>query len=172
MGLAMGLVLSSCHTGRKVQTPLTERAEHTIHVEKTTKARKKIVDEAMTWVGTPYRYGGVDKGKGVDCSGMVMEVYLKATGIKIPRNSAKQAEFCHKLREREVVVGDLIFFATGKDPDRVSHVGIVVDDTHFIHASSSKGVVVSELASPYFQRTFKMFGRVPEPSLDVADNEK
>jgi cell wall-associated NlpC family hydrolase len=43
----------------------------------------------------------------------------------------------------------------------VSHVGIVIDDRQFIHASSSKGVVISDMTTPYYQRTFKMFGRVP-----------
>lgn len=126
------------------------------------KKRKQIVDEAMTWMGTPYAYGKAEKGKASDCSGMVMSVYEKVTGIKLPRNSAQQKEFCNSLRKGDVLPGDLVFFATGKDPEKVSHVGIMIDDNRFIHASSSKGVVVSDASQPYYQRTFKGFGRVPD----------
>ncbi len=88
--------------------------------------------------------------------------YEKVTGIKLPRNSAQQKEFCNSLRKGDVLPGDLVFFATGKDPEKVSHVGIMIDDNRFIHASSSKGVVVSDASQPYYQRTFKGFGRVPD----------
>ena len=79
----------------------------------------------------------------------------------MPRNSAKQAEFCKSLDPDEVEIGDLVFFATGKDPDRISHVGIMIDEVNFVHASTKKGVVVSRIDTPYYIRTFKMFGRVP-----------
>lgn len=126
------------------------------------KTRKKIVEEAMTWKGTPYGYGKADKGKASDCSGMVMSVYEKVTGIKLPRNSAQQQDFCRNLKKKDVRIGDLCFFATGKDPDRTSHVGIMIDEKNFIHASTSKGVVVSDITQPYYVRTFKGFGRVPD----------
>lgn len=126
------------------------------------KTGKKIAEEAMTWEGTPYGYGKAEKGKACDCSGMVMSVYEKVTGIKLPRNSAQQQDFCKDLRKKDVLVGDLCFFATGKDPDRTSHVGIMIDECNFIHASTSKGVVVSDITQPYWVRTFKGFGRVPD----------
>ena len=125
------------------------------------KSESKIVKEAAGWLGTPYAYGQAEKGKACDCSGMVMSVYEKVTGTKLPRNSAQQQEFCRRLKEKDVRVGDLCFFATGKDPEKTSHVGIMVDDTNFIHASTSKGVVVSDITQPYWIRTFKGYGRVP-----------
>ncbi len=126
------------------------------------KTSKKIVKEAKGWLGTPYGYGRAEKGVACDCSGMVMSVYEKVTGTKLPRNSAKQQEFCKKLKKKDVKVGDLCFFATGKDPDKVSHVGIMIDEKNFIHASSSKGVVISDITQPYYVRTFKGYGRVPD----------
>jgi len=122
---------------------------------------KRIVEEALSWRGTPYRYGGCHKGKGTDCSGMVMCVYDVAASVKLPRNSRKQADFCKKVAKGSVRPGDLVFFATGKDPAVISHVGIMIDDMRFVHASTKKGVIVSEINTPYYQRTFKMFGRVP-----------
>ncbi|MDE7347852.1 MAG: C40 family peptidase [Muribaculaceae bacterium] len=124
------------------------------------------MEEALTWKGTPYGYGRAEKGKASDCSGMVMSVYEKVTGIKLPRNSAQQQDFCKHLKKKEVKIGDLCFFATGKDPDKTSHVGIMIDEKNFIHASTSKGVVVSDISQPYYVRTFKGYGRVPDLSND------
>ncbi len=120
-----------------------------------------MLEEANTWLGTPYEYAHADKGRGTDCSGMVMSVYLQALEIKLPRNSRKQAEFCKTIPREKAVAGDLVFFATGKDPSRISHVGMLVDNEQFIHASSSKGVVVSSLDSPYYSKRIICFGRVP-----------
>ena len=124
--------------------------------------RKKIINEAHTWIGTPYLYGHKEKGSGSDCSGMVMVVFEESTGIKLPRNTAKQAEYCVVIKEKEILPGDLVFFATGKDKNRVSHVGIMIDEENFIHASSSKGVVISRMTTPYYRKAFLMYGRVPD----------
>lgn len=124
-----------------------------------------IVEEAMTWMGTPYQYAGENKGRGTDCSGMVMKVYETATGERLPRNSAKQSEYCRTISRKDVQTADLVFFATGKDPSKVSHVGIMLDSNRFIHASSSKGVVISDINTPYYVKTLKKFGRVPIEAL-------
>lgn len=55
-----------------------------------------------------------------------------------------------------------MFFATGHDPEKISHVGIMIDDVCFVHASTKKGVIVSRIDTPYYIRTFIMFGRVPD----------
>ena len=153
-------LLPSCKSHKSLKPETGQRVE-TIQVSPSSKTQSSVVEEAYSWIGTPYRYAKAEKGVGTDCSGMVMMVYETATGRKIPRNSAKQAEFCEKVSEGKVKAGDLVFFATGKDPERVSHVGIVVDSEQFIHASSSKGVVVSLLTSPYYRKHFLMFGKVP-----------
>lgn len=124
--------------------------------------QRLIVDEAGTWIGTPYKYAHAEKNSGTDCSGMVMMVYDRALQVKIPRNSAKQAEACMPLAPEEVEGGDLVFFATGKDSLKVSHVGIMLPDgVSFIHASSSKGVVISSLTGSYYRPRILMYGRVP-----------
>lgn len=124
-------------------------------------AHKRLAAEARTWLGTPYAYAKSEKGVGTDCSGMVLKVYLDVMGTKLPRNSAQQADFCKSLRRDEVEIGDLVFFATGGNPKRVSHVGIMLDTESFIHASASKGVVISKISAPYYTRRFIKFGRVP-----------
>lgn len=128
--------------------------------------RRALIEEALSWEGTPYKYANADKREGTDCSGMVLRVYDDVAQIKLPRNSAKQSEFCRVIRQKDVRPGDLVFFATGSDPSRVSHVGMMIDDTRFIHASTKKGVVISDITTPYYQRTFICFGRVPDRKLE------
>lgn len=160
--LAGGVTSCKSHKSVKGHRDLGEApVEETIRIGKGDKTGKRIVEEALTWLGTPYRYAGAEKGEGTDCSGMVMKVYETTTGCKIPRNSAKQAEYCESVEPDKASSGDLVFFATGKDIRKVSHVGIVINEEDFIHASSSKGVVVSKIHSPYFEKRLKMFGRVP-----------
>lgn len=124
------------------------------------KLHKQIIEEALSWEGTPYGYGRSDKGKATDCSGLVLAVYRDVADVKLPRNSAQQADFAKSVKKKDVRPSDLVFFATGKDPKRISHVGIMLDDDNFIHASTSKGVVISKVSTPYYQRTFKGYGRV------------
>ena len=168
-------VLGSCHTSKKsdpayYQSQIdrlgkgkgNDNDRNVTSSVKLSKVRKKIVEEACTWLGTPYRYSHAEKGVATDCSGMVLQVYETVAGIKLPRNSAQQSDFCINIRKKDVKIGDLVFFATGKDRDRISHVGIMLDDSSFIHASASKGVVISDINQPYYERTFKGFGRVPD----------
>lgn len=157
--------LSSCGSGSSVAKERRER-ERALQREYVDDARlsgrrKALLEEAITWLGTPYKYAGQEKGVCTDCSGFVMQVYQKVLDIKLPRNSAKQADFCQQLRAKDIKPGDLVFFATGRDPDRVSHVGIMLDGISFIHASSSKGVVVSRMDNRWYAQRFKKYGRVP-----------
>lgn len=165
------LAAGGCSTGRKAGSGATPQAAYKFHIPShASRLQQAIYREASSWLGTPYRYAGEDKQTGVDCSGMVMRVYSDVAGWKLPRNSAKQAEFCIPLKSTEVEVGDLVFFATGKDPARISHVGIMLDKENFIHASTSKGVVVSKVTSPYYTRTFMMYGRVPQATTTPGFN--
>ncbi len=156
------MVFTSCHSSKKSGGNDRPVIVESVKVGKLHGKEKKIVEEALSWMGTPYRYAGSSKGKGTDCSGLVLKVYEEAAGVKLPRNSGEQAEFCKKVKKKSVKAGDLVFFATGKDAERLSHVGIMIDGNRFIHASTKKGVIISELTTPYYERTFRMCGRVPD----------
>lgn len=167
--MACSVLIPSCRSSKKADRAFFDAQIEALGKTRTvfdgvkiSKSRKKIVEEAYAWLGTPYAYGHSEKGIACDCSGMVMCVYETVTGIKLPRNSAKQLDFCSSIKHKDVRVGDLCFFATGRDPDKVSHVGIMIDDRNFIHASSSKGVVVSDITQPYWIKTFMAYGRVPD----------
>lgn len=64
--------------------------------------QRKVKKEAMTWIGTPYKYADATKGVGTDCSGLVLRVFQLTEGWSLPRNSAKQAEYCKPIKEDEV----------------------------------------------------------------------
>ena len=121
---------------------------------------KKLYKELKSWLGTPYAHAGFDKGIGTDCSGMVMKVYQDVYGIKLNRNSANMLEQnCRTIDLDDIKEGDLVFFCTSGD-GRVSHVGIYLKDNKFVHASSSRGVVVDDLRQNYYATHFHSAARV------------
>ncbi|MDE5988538.1 MAG: C40 family peptidase [Duncaniella sp.] len=129
-----------------------------------------LLTEAKRWIGTPYRYGGEDRN-GVDCSGLVLNVYRSALQLKLPRNSAQQASFCRPISKTSLMPGDLIFFDTsGGGGKKISHVGIYVGDGMMVHSSSSKGVIVSDINADYFRRTFAGAGYVEKYRNMIASN--
>ncbi len=120
-----------------------------------------LLSEAKTWLGTPYKYGGTDK-VGVDCSGLVWNVYQTALDIKLPRNSKAQSEYCTPINKKNLIPGDLLFFSTTKGSDNVSHVGIFIGDGRMIHSSASKGVIISDIDADYYVRNFAGAGSVAQ----------
>lgn len=159
------LMLGGCRSKRNISFPggSTGRTEIIVNLpENLSLNRKRIIEEAHKWLGTPYKYGCSQRGVASDCSGMVVCVFEESIGAKLPRNSAQQSRYCKSIKLRDVLPGDLVFFATGKDPDRISHVGIMLDGDAFIHVSTSKGTCISSVNSPYYRRTFKAFGRPSE----------
>lgn len=119
---------------------------------------QSLLREAAKWLGTSYRYGGTTRS-GVDCSGLVLNLFNTALSIKLPRNSAAQQEYCARISRNDLVEGDLVFFTTGGGK-RVNHVGMYVGDGNIIHSSTSRGVIISSLSEDYYRRTFHSAGRV------------
>lgn len=124
--------------------------------ERKNERAEAIVSTAMTFSGTRYKYGGTTK-KGMDCSGLVY-VSLKENDILFPRISYQMAMEGQKIGVGEVQKGDLLYFKTSKTGKRINHVGLVVevdgDDIKFIHATTSRGVLVSSLREGYWNHAF------------------
>jgi len=106
----------------------------------------------LDWRGTPYCYGGSTK-KGTDCSGFTSRVYKQIYKKDIPRVSNEIYTNSMPIKKHALYEGDLVFFATSGG-SRISHVGVYLWDGYFAHASSSKGVMISNLRQGYYQRTF------------------
>ncbi len=121
-----------------------------------------LYNEGARWLGVPHKLGGMTK-RGVDCSGFVTLVYREIYGKQLARTSADMLKHdCKKVSRRKLKEGDLVFFKTGRGGKRgkPDHVGIYLKNGRFIHASSSKGVIVSSLSEPYYARTWLTGGRV------------
>ncbi|MBB4805455.1 cell wall-associated NlpC family hydrolase [Chryseobacterium defluvii] len=123
---------------------------------------KDILKDAEKYMGAPYKFGG-NTSSGFDCSGFTVKVF-EENDLKLPRRSSDQAETGKKIDIRDVKPGDLLFFATAGG-SRVSHVGIVHDigddgEIKFIHASTSKGVIISSLNEKYWNKAYLHAQRV------------
>ena len=121
-----------------------------------------LYDACSHWLGVKYRSGG-NTMKGVDCSGLTTIIYSQVYGKKLERSSANiLRKNCGQINRNNLREGDLVFFKTigsgnSKTP---THVGIYLKNGKFIHASTSKGVIVSSLSEPYYVRTWITGGRV------------
>jgi probable lipoprotein NlpC len=115
----------------------------------------RVVQKARSFSGSPYKYGGTTAA-GFDCSGLVT-VAFQSVNLALPRTSYDMAEIGRVVKMDDIEVGDLVFFVTNKNSNRISHVGIVTevigDDIRFIHASDS-GVREDNLGSKYYKSTF------------------
>jgi len=154
--------LSSCKSARQAKV-VTEKSnkEKGRTISKHPKA-DGIVDYAQKFEGVRYKYGGTSK-KGMDCSGLI-QVSYKSEAILLPRTTKDLSIFGDWIDLKKVQKGDLVFFATKKNSRKVNHVGIVTDvnkdNVEFIHASTSKGVMISNLNQRYWYLAFVQARRV------------
>ena len=123
---------------------------------------KNILKDAERYLGAPYKFGG-NSSSGFDCSGLTTKVFDE-NGLKLPRRSADQANTGKNIDVKEAKPGDLLFFATAGG-SKVSHVGIVHTiendgEVKFIHASTSKGVIISSLNEKYWNKAYLHTQRV------------
>jgi probable lipoprotein NlpC len=102
-----------------------------------------------SWLGTPHRWGGNDR-RGADCSGFVKSLYDELFGVSLPRTTSDQVHVGQPVRPEALVPGDLVFFK----PPKTQHVGVYLGNNRFVHASTSRGVMVSALSERYWQRHY------------------
>jgi lipoprotein Spr len=157
------LLCASCGTRRQLPAGGDSPAglSQRLGMRITAKDNLRLYRVASQWIGTPYRYGG-NSGRGVDCSGLAAAVYRDVYGKRLMASSEDILRFnCKKVRRSGLREGDLVFFRTDRGNRKVpNHVGIYLKNDRFIHASVSKGVVVSSLSEPYYLRAWITGGRV------------
>jgi cell wall-associated NlpC family hydrolase len=114
---------------------------------------RELALQALSHIGTPYRYGGTSPQTGFDCSGLVYYIYSRGAGIALPRTTEGLSEIGTPVDIGELETGDLVFFDTLRKP--YSHVGIYLGDQRFIHAPTSGGQVeIVDLRAQYWQARF------------------
>lgn len=119
----------------------------------------KLYKFIYEWIGTPYRFGGNTK-KGIDCSAFTKAIYDKVFNTTLLRNSRDIFSMVSPLQKEELKEGDLVFFKIRSN--RITHIGIYLGDNRFAHASTTHGVVISNLNEPYYSRFFYKGGRILE----------
>ena len=161
--LLLIFLVSSCKSKKKYSSK--KKQTHSVEVNtnvKPTAEAETIVKYAKTFDGTRYKYGGTTK-KGMDCSGLIFTSYKKYN-VNLPRTTSGLKSTGDWIDLEDVNVGDLIFFATSKNSRKVNHVGIVTKvrtgNVEFLHASSSRGVMISSLAEKYWYFSFVQARRV------------
>ncbi len=110
----------------------------------------KLYHQHEEWQGVRYKLGGLNKN-GVDCSGLVYLTYKSKLGIHLPRTAQQQSKLGQEIYRHELKAGDLVFFRTGPTS---KHVGIYLENKKFLHASQSKGVIISHLDNTYWKAKY------------------
>lgn len=159
--LLVFLSVASCKS-RKTKTTIGKTSKTSSTITTASPKAKAIIKNAKAYEGTRYKYGGTTK-KGMDCSGLVYTTFKQENKI-IPRTTRDLASYGTWVDVKALQPGDLIFFATKKNSRKVNHVGIVTfatpNNVEFIHASSSKGVIISSLAEKYWFHSYVQSRRV------------
>jgi cell wall-associated NlpC family hydrolase len=119
--------------------------------EPLSEARANVVRSAMDLLGKPYKNGG--RGPDAfDCSGLVYFAYKKS-GLTLPVTAEEQGKGGGGVSREAILPGDLVVFRIKRD----FHVGIMLNDKEFIHASKSRGVAIDDLSLPYWARSLQGF---------------
>lgn len=132
--------------------------------EKKTSVADKLIAYAKTFLGTPYVYGA-NGPNAFDCTSYTKTVFAKF-GISLARSAYSQGynNYGTKISSISALLpGDLVFFNTIRDSDLSDHAGIYIGGGKFIHCSSSSSsmkVVISDLTTGFYNRTFSWARRV------------
>lgn len=153
--LLLSLTLAGCGSAPSRDTYSAYTPSHSSQLSDSS-IKARIYQQHQDWQGTRYAWGGTSK-RGVDCSGLVVVTFRDQLGISLPRTTAQQSQAGSRIGRNELNAGDLVFFKTDA---KGRHVGIYIEDGKFLHASTSKGVMISHLDDYYWQDKFWLARRI------------
>jgi cell wall-associated NlpC family hydrolase len=113
------------------------------------------------WLGTRYCMGGTTK-RCIDCSAFTQSFYSALYNTTIPRTARNQYSAAQRVSKSELQEGDLVFFNTRGG---ISHVGVYLQNNKFVHATSSKGIMISDLSDSYWSHRYVSAGKLPKDGM-------
>jgi cell wall-associated NlpC family hydrolase len=116
----------------------------------------KLYKAVDNWWATRYCYGGTTR-RGVDCSALTSALLSEGFGITLPRTARAQYAECKKINRGNLKEGDLVFFNTRGG---ISHVGVYLNNSYFVHSSVHAGVTINSLNDSYYSKKFIGGGRM------------
>lgn len=129
--------------------------------------KSKIMDQYADWKGVRYRLGG-DSKRGIDCSAFVQLTFREQFGLNLPRSTYEQEDTGKKIQRNKLRPGDLVLFGAGSTG---RHVGIYLGNNQFVHASTSSGVMISNLTEAYWTKRYREGRRVLSGSRPASGTE-
>lgn len=142
---------------KKISGNIRERYSALLNVNEKEIKNEKLYKFIDSWMGVPHRDGGRDKN-GVDCSAFTAILEKDIYNRSVPRTARQMAEKVKRKYEEQLKEGDLLFFDF--NGQKFSHVGVYLINNKFVHASTSKGVIISDLKDPWYYKYFTRAGSV------------
>jgi cell wall-associated NlpC family hydrolase len=133
-----------CAPKTVIQPVVIPPSQHTV---RDASVSEILLSQFEAWKGVRHRIGGTDR-QGVDCSGLVQAIFREAFQVKLPRTSREQSRVGQRVEVKEMRPGDLVYFLD-KGGD---HIGVLVAQRTFLHASASRGVTLSTLDAYWWPR--------------------
>ncbi len=118
--------------------------------------KSRLMDQYADWKGVRYRLGGTSK-RGIDCSAFVQTTFREQFGLDLPRSTYEQEDTGKSINRGKLRPGDLVLFRAGSTG---RHVGIYLGNDNFVHASTSSGVMISNLNESYWKTRYREARRV------------
>jgi cell wall-associated NlpC family hydrolase len=152
------ILLASCSSAPYYSSsdPSINISDTRVDLNDSEKVKQILNQQYNDWRHVQHRTGGISKN-GIDCSGLVYRTYRTKLGINMPRSTEYQSKTGQAIKQEQLRAGDLVFFKTGIF---TRHVGMYIDKGNFLHVSTSKGVMISNLEDPYWSDTYWKANRI------------
>lgn len=148
---------SSARPSSRVSKNVVEKYADIIGVDADDLGNADLYQYIDDWMGIPHQLGGQDR-RGIDCSAFANQLVREVYGKELPRTAEDMSKIVKRKYENQLREGDLVFFKFGGR--RFDHVGIYLGNSRFVHVSTSKGVIISNLKDPWYYKYFLRAGSV------------
>lgn len=154
----------------EIKPEIVQKKQREFENNRFTQALNEFALTALSFVGTKYKWGGVDPNTGFDCSGLIKYLFSENLEKDVPRSTSLLKGAGVFINRNELRIGDLVFFNTLRRP--FSHVGIYLGDDKFIHSPrSGKTIIVEDMSKNYWQQRFNGARRILSKIDFLAQNK-